>query len=210
MSHALARREQTVLVPDARRGPLTVNDLFEMPCDDGRRYEVLGGWLIVSPSASPEHQYASGEIFAMLREALSRRAAVVTTVAVALPDGDGPVPDLVVADTEYWESPKGVPVARVHTVIEIVSPSNASRDRRQKRWMYAIAGIPCYWRLERQRWRGYRGPTPALVVGLLRDGQWDETVYPVGAEADVPVVFGRRSEDVMVVKLDPAVLLPRR
>src|SRR3954454_17451603 len=115
MSIALAKREQTVPVPKATRGPLTVNDLFEMPCDDGRRYEVLGGRLIVSPSASPKHQYASGEIFAMLWGKLPAKVEVVTTVAVALPDGDGPVPDLVVADAEYWESPKGVPVARVHT-----------------------------------------------------------------------------------------------
>jgi hypothetical protein len=34
-------------------------------------------------------------------------------------------------------------------------------------------------------------------------------MYPAGAVADVPLVFGRGPDDVMVVKLDPATLLRR-
>ena len=43
-----------VMIRQAER-PYTADDLAEMP-DDGRRYEVLGGELIVSPSPSPRHQ----------------------------------------------------------------------------------------------------------------------------------------------------------
>src|SRR3954451_21222772 len=100
MSIALAKREQTVLVPDARRGPLTVNDLFEMPCDDGRRYEVLGGWLIVCPSADVQHQRASFRIAALLEELLPPKALAVLAMTVALPDGDGPMPDIAVVSAE--------------------------------------------------------------------------------------------------------------
>ena len=35
--------------------PLTYEDLLETP-DDGRRYEIIGGELIVSPVPTPEHQ----------------------------------------------------------------------------------------------------------------------------------------------------------
>jgi Uma2 family endonuclease len=209
MSITLARREQTVLVPKARRGPHTVTDLFELTLDDDRRYEVLGGWLIVCPSADFQHQHASFRITVLLEEALPAKAMAVQAMTIGLPDGDGPMPDVAVVGDEAWDLPREVPSKLVYTVMEIVSPSNASNDRSLKREMYAAAGIPCYWRLERRRWRGYKGVLPVLVVGMLLDGEWDESLYPAGTLADVPLAFGRGPDDVMVLKLDPASLLRR-
>jgi Uma2 family endonuclease len=209
MSIALAKREQTVPVPNARRGPHTVKDLFELTFHDDRRYEVLGGWLIVCPSADVQHQRASFRIATLLEDVLPPRAMTLQAMTVGLPDGDGPMPDIAVVSAEAWDLPREVPSELVHTVMEIVSPSNVSNDRSLKRGMYAAAGILCYWRLERRRWRGYKGVLPVLVVGMLRHGDWDESMYPAGAVADVPLVFGRGQDDVMVVKLDPATLLRR-
>src|SRR5688572_627283 len=54
-----------VMIRQAER-PYTADDLAEMP-DDGRRYEVLGGELIVSPSPSERHQSVLTELLASLR-----------------------------------------------------------------------------------------------------------------------------------------------
>jgi hypothetical protein len=154
-----------------------------------------------------EHQDAVGEIHTALRDLLYPRAKPIMGVAVGLPDGDGPVPDVSVTTASSRRHPLEVPAELVHTVVEVSLAKTVFRDRGQKRAMYAAAGIPGYWRLERRQWCGYRGPVPALVVGLLREGRWDETVYPAGAEADIPVVFDRGPEDATVVKLDPAILM---
>ena len=42
-------------------------DLLAMP-EDGRRYEIHGGELVVVPSPLPGHQIAAGEIFALLND----------------------------------------------------------------------------------------------------------------------------------------------
>ena len=43
-------------------------DLERMP-DDGRRYEIHGGELVVVPSPRLGHQIAAGEVFSVLRDA---------------------------------------------------------------------------------------------------------------------------------------------
>ena len=47
--------------------PFTVTDLDRMP-DDGRRYELIDGVLIVSPGPAIPHQEAVGELNFLLRQ----------------------------------------------------------------------------------------------------------------------------------------------
>jgi len=46
----------------------TYDDLAQMP-DDGKRYEILEGELVVSPSPVTKHQWVVGNLFAFLRRA---------------------------------------------------------------------------------------------------------------------------------------------
>jgi hypothetical protein len=55
-------------IPDVVRGPLTRAELAEMP-DDGRRYEIIDGVLIVSAAAVRMHQPAAGRLFGLLGDA---------------------------------------------------------------------------------------------------------------------------------------------
>ena len=49
--------------------PFTVDDLDRMP-DDGRRYELVDGVLIVSPAPANPHQFVVGELLFVLRAGL--------------------------------------------------------------------------------------------------------------------------------------------
>lgn len=207
MSHALAEPEPTRPALTLVRGPYTVDDLDELPDPEMNRYEVLGGWIRVSPSAGREHHDVVAKLVRRFWSLLPDGVDAAWDLDVRLPQGDCAIPDLFVTTSTKYDSPDWTPPHLVHTVVEVVSPSNSWRDRRDKVLLYARAGIPCYWRMERWPWPGYRGPVPAVVVGLLRDGWWDETVYPAGTVADIPLVYGRGPDDMLIVKLDPAGLI---
>lgn len=49
------------------RRPYTYADLADLP-DDGNRYEILGGQLLVAPSPSPDHQDILGYLHMVFRQ----------------------------------------------------------------------------------------------------------------------------------------------
>jgi Uma2 family endonuclease len=64
------------------RRPWTVADLEELP-DDGNRYEVVDGQLLVTPSPSLRHQHAAFELAVLLREYLRREPVGQVVIAPA-------------------------------------------------------------------------------------------------------------------------------
>lgn len=146
----------------------TVDDLFDLlPTlttgrEPGRpgplagvRAEVLDGRLLLAPPPLRRHERVADNLAARLRLVLPGVAQVSRHDAVRLPDGDGPVPDLLVTTERDW--PRGWPAAAVHTVAEVVTADGRHIDRVWKRERYADAGIPCFWRVELAAWPGYRG-----------------------------------------------------
>jgi Uma2 family endonuclease len=186
-----------------------VDTLFEL-VDDGLRYQVMDGELIVTPPAEPADNLAADRIGRLVEPLTPRNIEIITNSAVRLPNGDGPVPDLLATTADPLEHPRGIPAELVPTVVEVVSPSNASDDRVKKTALYANAGIPCYWRIELRPWREHLGPVPSIVVRLLgEDGDWHTTTFPAGQESLIPLAIGRGPE-LLPVRLDPAVLVGRR
>jgi Uma2 family endonuclease len=191
------------------RPPFTVDLLYELP-DNGLRYEVLGGSLVVSPQSAPGHNLAHDRLRALLIARLPVEVDAITNATVRMPNGDGPVPDLLVTTADPFEHPKGLPVDLVHTVVEVVLPSNAVTDRVVKTEMYANAGIPCYWRVELRPWKELFGPVPAIVVRIVgADGEWRQIIAPAHTVSDLPVVVDTTGR-VVTVKIDPAELVGRR
>jgi Uma2 family endonuclease len=140
-----------------RRARYTVDDLFKIP-DDGHRYEVFGGSLLMSPAAAPLHQIVANALARLLFPLVRPHGAVpVTAVAIRITDEDGPIPDVTVLSESVRRLTGAVPLAAAFTVIEVVSPSSLLMDRSFKTEMYAEAGIPCYWRVELKPSRRYKG-----------------------------------------------------
>jgi Uma2 family endonuclease len=191
------------------RPPFTVDLLFELP-DNGLRYEVLGGSLVVSPQPTPKHNLIADRLRALLVPLLPRDSEAITNTAVRLPNGDGPVPDVLVTSADPEDHPTGLPAGLVPTVVEVVSKSNAVTDRVVKTELYAEAGIPCYWRIEQRPWKEHFGPVPAIVVRLRGiNGEWQQTIAPAGMVSSLPVVVDEAGT-VITVEIDPAVLVGRR
>jgi Uma2 family endonuclease len=182
----------------------TIDDLMSLP-DDGHRYEIFDGSLLVSPAPPKQHQAAGDRLRDALQAAAPEGVEVITAAAVDISATSpklglqAPVPDIVVAGPGVWDDP-GLYVLppRILLLVEVESP-RTSRDRVLKPALYAAAGIPAYWRVELD------GPgTPAVVMHVLDGGVYRETgTVRAGESVVVDVPFP--------VELRPAELAgPRR
>jgi Uma2 family endonuclease len=75
--------------------PFTVDDLDRMP-DDGRRYELIDGMLIVSPAPNIGHQRVIIVLGSLLESACPEHLVVVGDVGVRIAENSALEPDVVV------------------------------------------------------------------------------------------------------------------
>ena len=109
--------------------PWTVDDVYAPP-DDGMRHELLDGTLLVSPPPSVRHQLAARRLVDVLAAAAPPDVEVLEAVGVSVPAGLL-VPDVVVARADAVHAgPRELAAADVLAVVEVVSPSSRSTDRR--------------------------------------------------------------------------------
>jgi Uma2 family endonuclease len=129
----------TTTVP-ATGNALGLDDLDNLP-DDGRRYELVGGAIVMTAAPAPIHQIVSARLHPILQAATPEgHLALAAPIDLDLPGGQRVEPDLMVVP---WAS---VGDKRLTTpvllVVEIVSPGSTVHDRVTKRAVYAEAGIP--------------------------------------------------------------------
>ncbi|PRX64293.1 Uma2 family endonuclease [Nonomuraea fuscirosea] len=167
--------------------PFTVDDLLKFP-DDGNRYELFNGSLLVSPAPTPQHQDAIFLLQTILHQAAPPHMKVYSTVNVRASDSDLYIPDLVVVPKERARSVRLMFAPEdVRLAVEVVSPSTRTRDRAIKATAYAAAGIPAYWRVELDE-------GPKLYVHELDDDSYrGPTAHEAGAKVSLsqpfPVIF---------------------
>jgi Uma2 family endonuclease len=146
---------------------LTVADIEAMP-DDGQRYELIDGVLVVSPPVDWRHQDVQGALFVLLRTTAPEGIRVLGAPAAAIIDQRTWVePDITVArkadfGDKYLD--RQVPLLAV----EVLSPSNRIYDLNTKFARYERAGIPSYWVVDPHELR--------LVVWELVGGRYVEMV----------------------------------
>ncbi len=134
-------------VPGPRQGEWTYHDYAVL--QDGQRYEIVSGVLLMPPSPSWSHQEIVGEIFAALRTHLRANdlgGVFMAPIDVELSAEDVFQPDVVVLlkanrDKLRERHIMGAP----DLVVEVASPSTAPYDRLVKYGTYAQTGVPEYW-----------------------------------------------------------------
>jgi len=152
--------------------PLTRADLEDVP-DDGHRYELIDGSLIVSPGPQLPHQDVVGNLHLVLRAACPPELKVVLApFAVALADDTEVQPDLLVAPRTQFTRKElpGPPLLAV----EVLSPSTRRVDLLLKRDRLQSAGVPSYWLIDPD--------LPSLTVLELHEGLYVEVARAVGAQ----------------------------
>ena len=129
------------MLPQSR--PLTYADLDAMP-DDGHRYELIDGTLIVTPAPLRRHQRAVGELHLLLRASCPAEFEVLLApYDVKLAEDTVLQPDLLVArrsDTTERHLPSAPLLA-----VEVLSPSTRLVDLNLKKARYEQAGCSSYW-----------------------------------------------------------------
>jgi Uma2 family endonuclease len=138
--------ELTALEPPA--GGWTTDDLDELP-EDHRRFELIDGALIVSPSPTNIHQTIAARLVAVLEESCPADYDVTQAVEIRVSKTRSFIPDVLVTTAgAAARSPSKFAPHEVALVVEVVSPTSVTMDRITKADLYAQAGIPFYWRVE--------------------------------------------------------------
>jgi Uma2 family endonuclease len=175
---------------------LTYDDLCQTP-DDGNRYEIIGGELIVSPSPNLRHQDVVGDLHVLIRAHLRSAPqplgkVVLSPFDIRLSPHDIVVPDLLFIRQDRLDLLESGRYAMgpPDLVVEVISPSSRKSDPGAKLQPYARSGIPEYWLID--------PATRQFQLFVVRAGRYEDTA---------PADDGRlHSEVITGFAIDPAAL----
>lgn len=127
---------------------LTYEDYVKLP-DDGNRYEIIDGELLVNPAPVPLHQLVVGEIWFALKSHFREHGGgkvISSPVDVVLEESGIVQPDLIVILERRAQilGPTNVQGAP-DLVIEVLSDRTRRYDELDKRRLYERSGVDEYW-----------------------------------------------------------------
>ena len=154
-------------VPGPRQGSWTYETYAALP-DDGNRYEVVQGVLMMSPAPETAHQGVIQRISHYLDERIfAPRIGLVFTgpIDVVLSAHTTVQPDVLVVLKEHTNriQPKRI-VGVPDLAVEVISPGSATYDRLVKYSAYERAGVPEYWLVNASE--------RTIEVFVLEEGQY--------------------------------------
>ncbi|MCL2612374.1 MAG: Uma2 family endonuclease [Nocardioidaceae bacterium] len=125
------------------RRPLRVGDLEGVP-DDGHRYELVDGTLVVAPSPELSHQAIQSNLLRLLLDRCPPELFVLASPTdVVLADDTVVQPDALVVRRSDLAARRLTAVPLL--VVEILSPSTRLVDLGLKLARYESAGVADYW-----------------------------------------------------------------
>lgn len=124
----------------------TIDMLDDFP-DDGTRYELLEGILLVTPAPSLTHQIVATRLVHALMTALDggRLAHVAAVGALQRGDNTQLQPDILVLPSSFPLGTDWRDVSGWWLAVEVMSPSSRVYDREIKRQAYLTLGVEEYW-----------------------------------------------------------------
>ena len=127
----------------------TVDDLERFP-DDGNRYELLDGVLLVTPQAAAVHQVVASRIQVKLANFLQNVAHVVGPGAVVRMPNTQLQPDILVYPARFSPMTDWRKITEHWLAVEVLSRSSRIYDREFKRDAYFALGVQKVWLVD---WR---------------------------------------------------------
>jgi Uma2 family endonuclease len=164
--------------------------------DDGNRYELVDGELLVSPAPSYLHQRALRLLYELiapyvhgntLGEVLWSPADIELRPETILQPDLFVVPEPLAGQVKHWSD-----IDTLLLVVEILSPSSAFGDRNRKRPEYQKKRIPEYWIVDLdarivERWRPDDSRPEVLFIEL----DWQPSKDSPALSIDLPAYFAR-------------------
>jgi Uma2 family endonuclease len=175
-----------------RAGAWRFDQLDGLP-DDGHRYEVVDGLLVVSPPPTGWHQLVVGELQMQLARQCPPQWRVLHELGLQL-GADGRVPDLAVLDAAVPLRTRYFAPEHFGLVVEVVSRSSRKTDRFAKPGEYAEAGIPLFWRVETE-------PEVMLVAHVLSAESYEQ-VAVITDVGRAPAPWGDAQIDLSGLRTD--------
>jgi len=137
--------------------------------DDDRRYEIIGGNLLMAPAPDTWHQDWSRKLFRLIDRFVTknnRGEVFYAPIDIVLDEQNTVQPDIVFIATPNLQIIQrraifGVP----ELLVELVSPSSVRRDRYDKKALYARFGVKEYWIGD--------PANKALEILTLREGRYE-------------------------------------
>jgi hypothetical protein len=183
--------------------PFTVHDLEGMP-DDGRRYELIDGELLVSPAPGLRHQTVGLRLYRVLDDACPDDLYVLTAPFAVQTDISNEVqPDVLVARFDELTE-KNLPAAPV-LAVEVLSTSSAPPT---SGWVPPATGCsirtyPTCWSssstpgADTSKWPGWSATRASKPTGRSRCGSCRSNCSDAFITAERPVSSVRtRSDDL--------------
>ncbi|MFI5256500.1 MAG: Uma2 family endonuclease [Gemmatimonadales bacterium] len=124
----------------------TVDDLERFP-EDGYRYELLDGVLVVTPAPRLAHQTVAMRLSVRLSNALGSPAlgSVVSPGVITLPPATQLEPDLLVYPARFTPAGSWTDITEHWLAVEVLSRSSRVYDRLFKRDAYFALGVQQVW-----------------------------------------------------------------
>jgi Uma2 family endonuclease len=169
----------------------TIADLDRFP-DDGNRYELLGGVLLVTPSPGPPHQVVLGRLTWALWDYVGPSAlAAVTTPGVLQVGNDTQLePDLLVVPARYADSVSWRQMTGWWLAVEVSGRASRVYDRDFKTDAYLRIGVREVWRVDlRDRTVFVTRPGGPIEVPHVDRLVWHPTEMTEALELDLRTIF---------------------
>jgi len=135
-------------MPETRTPVYWTAEMVRRLPEDGNRYEVVYGELLVTPAPRVWHQQLVGRLYLALATYLeTHHVGVVLASPADISWGQDVLvqPDVFVAPIEQARTLDWAAIRDLLLVVEVLSPSNLRQDRFIKRRRYQDARVPLYW-----------------------------------------------------------------
>jgi Uma2 family endonuclease len=177
----------------------TYTEFTRLPMSGSTRYEVIDDELVMTPSPGRAHQRIVGHLFSLLYTFVRTHRlgeVFVSPFDVLFAEGDYVEPDILFVRADRLQIVKDHGVdGPPDLIIEVLSPSTATRDRGIKLERYRLYGVPEYWVVDPDActievWDLAQSASARGVLGIADTLRWTPVSGGPTLEIAMAEVFG--------------------